>query len=885
MIVSYHIPGTINTYNAGGTYNVLLTSSAGCDSVATLNLLVNPVVTSTTDVAVCSSQLPFNWNNQSFNTSGSYTVTLVSAAGCDSIATLNLLVNEVQTSTSDINICTNQLPYNWNGQTYSTPGTYTVMLTTIAGCDSIATLNLTASSVVTSTTNVSVCTNQLPYNWNNQVYNSAGTYTVTLTGSSGCDSIATLILTVNSTLTTTTSVSVCNNQLPYSWNGNTYNSSGLYSVTLTSTTGCDSVANLQLTVNNTATTVFADMVCESQLPYLWNGNQYNSSGNYTATLVTSAGCDSVITLQLTVVNTIYNNLSVNICSNQMPYMWNGLIISGPGTFTQTFNAGNGCDSVVTLNLIVLQETVSTTQVSVCSNQLPYQWNGQQFNSSGNYTVLFTNQAGCDSAANLQLTILPVSSSDSYVTVCNNQLPYVWNGNNYSTSGNYLVTLTGSNGCDSIANLHFTVNAVTGSTATINICSNQLPYAWNGQQLTQAGTYSALFTGSAGCDSVVTLQLIVNPVVSSSSNASVCSSQLPFVWNGQQLNSTGMYSVTLVSSAGCDSVVTLHLTVHPTPGVPSVNSPVVYCQFDPTVALTATGANPLLWYQQASGGAGSNNPPTPSSQQPGTFYYYVAEATSFCEGPRVRITVTVNGKPALGPDRNIRVCYGGHINLDSIYSTIGLTATWMLNQQQVSNTDSIVENGVYTLTVSNASGCLDTATVNFAVQPQVIANAGPDGTAEYNYPYQLNGTGGGTYQWFPGFPLLNNSGIANPTATLTEDTRFILMVKDEIGCKAFDTVFLRVLRGPTFYIPNAFSPNGDGLNDVFRPTPVGIDRIEYFRIFNRFGEKVFETSEINKGWDGSYKGIRQPLGGYVWMLKGVDRKGDVKVLKGNVLLVR
>jgi gliding motility-associated-like protein len=264
---------------------------------------------------------------------------------------------------------------------------------------------------------------------------------------------------------------------------------------------------------------------------------------------------------------------------------------------------------------------------------------------------------------------------------------------------------------------------------------------------------------------------------------------------------------------------------------------------------------------------------------------VAEATPFCEGPRVRITVTVNGKPALGADRNIRVCYGGHINLDSIYSTAGLNINWMLNQQPVSNTDSIFENGVYTLTVSNASGCMDTAVVNFAVQPQVIANAGPDGTAEYNYPYQLNGTGGGSYQWFPGFPLLNNSGIANPVATLTEDTRFILMVRDEIGCKAFDTVFLRVLRGPTFYIPNAFSPNGDGLNDVFRPTPVGIDRIDYFRIFNRFGEKVFETSEMNKGWDGNYKGIRQPLGGYVWMLKGVDRKGEVKVLKGNVLLVR
>ncbi|MEI2747374.1 MAG: hypothetical protein V9E88_01270 [Ferruginibacter sp.] len=92
------------------------------------------------------------------------------------------------------------------------------MLTTVAGCDSVATLILTASSVVTSTTNVSICTNQLPYNWNNQVYNSAGTYTVALTGSSGCDSIATLNLTVNSPVSSTTDITICDSQLPYSWN-------------------------------------------------------------------------------------------------------------------------------------------------------------------------------------------------------------------------------------------------------------------------------------------------------------------------------------------------------------------------------------------------------------------------------------------------------------------------------------------------------------------------------------------------------------------------------------------------------------------------------------------------------------------------------------------
>ncbi len=86
------------------------------------------------------------------------------------------------------------------------------------------------------------------------------------------------------------------------------------------------------------------------------------------------------------------------------------------------------------------------------------------------------------------------------------------------------------------------------------------------------------------------------------------------------------------------------------------------------------------------------------------------------------------------------------------------------------------------------------------------------------------------------------------------------------------------------MPSAFTPNGYGVNDIFRPTTIGIASLEYFRIFNRYGEKVFETNIIGKGWDGIYKGGKQNTGNYVWMLKGTNRFGEIKVLKGNVVLI-
>jgi hypothetical protein len=115
----------------------------------TLNLFVNSILTSTTNETICTNQLPYSWNGQPYNVAGTYTKTLSSVAGCDSVATLNLFVNSILTSTTNETICTNQLPYSWNGQTYNVAGTYTKTLSSVAGCDSVATLKSFCQSILT----------------------------------------------------------------------------------------------------------------------------------------------------------------------------------------------------------------------------------------------------------------------------------------------------------------------------------------------------------------------------------------------------------------------------------------------------------------------------------------------------------------------------------------------------------------------------------------------------------------------------------------------------------------------------------------------------------------------------------------------------------------
>src|SRR5438046_2048206 len=192
----------------------------------TLNLTVNNLLTKTDNITICTTQLPYTWYGQQYNGAGTYNTTVPSTTGgCDTAATLNLTVNSLLTKTDDIAICTSQLPYTWYGQQYNAAGTYnTTVPSTTGGCDTAATLNLTFNSLLTKTDNIAICTTPLLYRWYGQQYNAAGTYNTTVPSTTGgCDTAATLNLTVNNLLTKTDDISICTSQLPYTWYGQQYN--------------------------------------------------------------------------------------------------------------------------------------------------------------------------------------------------------------------------------------------------------------------------------------------------------------------------------------------------------------------------------------------------------------------------------------------------------------------------------------------------------------------------------------------------------------------------------------------------------------------------------------------------------------------------------------
>ena len=548
---SYTFNGT--TYTTVGTYTSTLTNSVGCDSVATLILSIKDTATSTTYDTICAGK-SIVFGGSSYSASGTYSVNYNLSGSCDSVANLVLTVRNASASTTKASICTGG-SYTFNGTTYTTAGTYKSTLTNSVGCDSVATLELTVKQTSTSTTATSICIGG-SYTFNGTVYTTAGTYTAHLTNSVGCDSVATLILTVNPTSTSNTTINICAGG-SHTFNGTTYTTAGTYTMHLTNSVGCDSVATLILSVKPTSSSITSAKIKQGE-SYLFNGISYTTSGTYTAHLTNSVGCDSAATLVLTVNNPTSASVSASICLGSV-YLFNGTSYSSSGTYIIHLTNTAGGDSVVTLNLTINKPSTSITNASICPGS-SYTFNGSTYSTAGTYTATLSNSVGCDSTAILVLTMKTASNSTTKASVCPGS-SYTFNGSTFSSAGTYTIHLSNSTGCDSAATLVLTIKTTSTSTTKASICTGG-SYTFNGTTYTNAGTYTAHLTNSVGCDSIATLVLSINPILTSNSFASICAGG-SYTFNGSTYSTVGIYTAHLMTNASCDSVATLVLTVKPT----------------------------------------------------------------------------------------------------------------------------------------------------------------------------------------------------------------------------------------------------------------------------------------------------------------------------------
>lgn len=183
------------------------------------------------------------------------------------------------------------------------------------------------------------------------------------------------------------------------------------------------------------------------------------------------------------------------------------------------------------------------------------------------------------------------------------------------------------------------------------------------------------------------------------------------------------------------------------------------------------------------------------------------------------------------------------------------------------------------------GCKDTIVRPFKIYDNK-SFAGNDTVVAKNQPIQLNARGGKnvTYTWIPADGL-NDAASETPIALLDRDQLYTLYSVTDKGCDARSDIFIKRYKGPDIYIPNAFTPNNDGKNDLLKVVPIGIKSFLFLAVYNRFGQQVFYTTDKYAGWDGKHNGMTQDAGNYVAISKAIDYNGNVMMRKENVILLR
>ncbi len=348
---------------------------------------------------------------------------------------------------------------------------------------------------------------------------------------------------------------------------------------------------------------------------------------------------------------------------------------------------------------------------------------------------------------------------------------------------------------------------------------------------------------------------------------------------------GTYNVTLISANnfGCKDTLTKDVLVYSLPS-PNAGPDTMICDIDSLRLIAENGIN-YSWSPNYN--LSNTNISNPMAQPDVNTTYFVTITDSHnCVNIDSAIILVVDTVISMaGPDTTI--CMNQPLQL---FSSNAVYYQW--EPSVITSNSHVIAPFVYphentTFTVTSFIGsCFDVDTVIVNVNPIPVANAGPGGTINQGEKFQLQGSGGDSFLWSPPQDL-SDATTDWPVAFPLNTTTYTLTIVNEFGCSASDTVVILVTHFHELYVPNAFTPNGDGFNDFFIYFTKGIRKINELTIYNRWGQIVYTTNGYDETpWDGSAaKGFTSPMGVYVYYIVAESYDGDLIIKKGNITLLR
>lgn len=537
-----------------------------------------------------------------------------------------------------------------------------------------------------------------------------------------------------------------------------------------------------------------------------------------------------------------------------------------------------------------------------SGALTYQWNASPYLSNTNtanpvanppvttsFIVTGTDALGCVDTDTVVVTVrnLPVVNASNDTAICG--------------SGSVQLTVTPATGGT------YSWTPATG----LNNTSIPNPVA----AVTVTTEYFVTFTDANGCKNTDSVTITVNaiPTVSTRADTTICNGASvilnttgtgnTYAWspatglNNANIKSpnaspgvTTKYIVTTTSTAGCTNKDSVVISILPLPGITASGDTTICGNGAAQLNANATGTVSYSW----SPSVGLNNPniqnPLASPSVTTNYTITVTGANGCKNTDSVRVQIFPVAVFSVSPPAAL-ICAGKTLTLTA---SGGTNYTWY-GDTTLTNINSPVTNATpagnttYSVIISESRcNAIDTLDVNVTVLPAPVAVASKSNDITCDAPEtQLNATGGIRYSWSPATGL-DNPEIANPKAKPGVTTLYTVTVRAESGCTNTDTITVFAGGGDaakTFFVPNAFSPNGDGLNDCISLKKWDNVILTEFAIFNKWGNKVFSATDINQCWDGFYKNIEQPPGVYVYYILAESPLCGSFTRKGTIVLIR
>ena len=534
----------------------------GCDSIVTLNLKVtSPIITSLTPSICAGGEYVWEGADTTLTTRGTYTHIFPAANGCDSVVNVTLtVIDPVRTPVKD------SLPeggaYIFGDQIITQAGVYEKHDESVmTGCDSITILTFSFIPAPVKYEAAAICAGE-SYEFAGKLLKEPGIYRdTTYAEDTHYMSITELALVVNQPISFNLGNKYINAGDSYDFYGKQLTETGIYYDTVSSViTGCDSINYMNLVVLTDTTGFETKSVCASELPIVWKGITIEKEGTYQFDTLTIYQTDSVVYLTLEVIQPVRATLNESFCEGGF-YEMNGKAYTLPGTYYDTLtSAVTGCDSIITLVLTRIAAPVIPLKAAICDGE-KYEFGDKQLTEPGIYRdTVYAAETHCMEIQELTLTVNHPVSINIIENICAGE-SYEFFGKILTETGVYSDTLQSVlTGCDSIINLTLNVAVLTNKNISEAICEGDV-FIFGGKELTEEGLYYDTLHNSFGCDSIITtLRLVVNKPTTYEYNYALCAGGT-YDFFGNELTVAGDYTDTIANILGCDSIVTVHLTIN------------------------------------------------------------------------------------------------------------------------------------------------------------------------------------------------------------------------------------------------------------------------------------------------------------------------------------